>query len=324
MHLGCRQPVARVGDARLYINEGHAECRKISALLCLGGNRRAARDPLAIAKALVIAEQEHLVAPAAPPAEPPNWFCLSGSRSRAKKFRASSLSLRRNSYSVPCNWLVPDLVMIEVFDPLVPPYSGGAVCVRILNSSMAYHRQPERVAAESHPVDHPRAIDQEVVRLGPLPVRRIGMAAAPRSAMRGDARRHRHHARLQQSELREGTAVQRQVRCLASRDSVAQHVRRRLHRDAFRDTSITSCFEATSRRISSRSASPTLTFTSEMDSANAPANHFETIGTYRHGDKNELAIRGGGRSSAHVPCLAISARAFAPATGRLMPSTTRP
>src|ERR1035438_8397254 len=45
-------------------------------------------------------------------------------------------SLRRNSNAEPCNWLVPDLVMMLTTDPLFRPYSAGNWDCR-LNSSMA-------------------------------------------------------------------------------------------------------------------------------------------------------------------------------------------
>ena len=85
-----------------------------------------------------------------PPAVPPNWFrfrtpradpgidCpVTGStRSRSKKLRASSFSLRRNSKTEPCKLLVPDLVTTFTTAPENRPYSGSKEFVINRNSWM--------------------------------------------------------------------------------------------------------------------------------------------------------------------------------------------
>src|SRR5438309_1828688 len=52
-----------------------------------------------------------------PPTAKPYWFRRVGGLSVAKKFRAFSLSLRKNSHRAPCNRLVPDFVTTLVIAP---------------------------------------------------------------------------------------------------------------------------------------------------------------------------------------------------------------
>jgi len=47
----------------------------------------------------------------------PYWFCLYGGFVMSKKFRASSLSLRKNSQNAPCSEFVPDRVMTFTLAP---------------------------------------------------------------------------------------------------------------------------------------------------------------------------------------------------------------
>src|SRR5579864_7358539 len=71
-----------------------------------------------------------------PPTAKPYWFRRVVGRSEAKKFRAFSLSLRKNSHAAPCSWLVPDFVTTLVMAPGFLPNSAEKVLVWILNSSM--------------------------------------------------------------------------------------------------------------------------------------------------------------------------------------------
>ncbi len=54
-----------------------------------------------------------------------------------------------------------------------------------------------------------RAINQEIVGFGPLPIYRVRLAVAQRSSGLLQARRDRSHTRLQQTKLREVPAIQR-------------------------------------------------------------------------------------------------------------------
>src|SRR5260370_35368003 len=75
------------------------------------------------------------------PSDPPNWLNLNGGRALPARFAnqslALSLSLRRNSYSVACGSLVPDLVMTLKIPPDARPYSALKLLVSTLNSSTA-------------------------------------------------------------------------------------------------------------------------------------------------------------------------------------------
>ena len=81
---------------------------------------------------------------------PPNWLRFSAPRaesgivwpdtgsikSRSKKLRESSLSLRRNSKIEPCKALVPDLVTTLTTAPENRPYSASKAFVSSRNSWM--------------------------------------------------------------------------------------------------------------------------------------------------------------------------------------------
>ena len=84
-------------------------------------------------------------------------------------------------------------------------------------------RQLERVAAV-HAVHVLRAVDQIHVLLGPHAVHRVGLALPQAAAGRGDAGRQRRDAGLQQPELREVAAVERQIDQLAAGDDAAERV----------------------------------------------------------------------------------------------------
>src|SRR5713226_10524120 len=71
-----------------------------------------------------------------PPNVPPNWFCLSSGRRRSRKPLALNNWLRRNSYTLPCKALVPDLVTTLITAPELRPYSASKVFVRTRNSAM--------------------------------------------------------------------------------------------------------------------------------------------------------------------------------------------
>ena len=88
-------------------------------------------------------------------------------------------------------------------------------------------RQLQRVAAV-HAVHVLRAVDEVDVLLGPHAVDRVGLALTQRSAGRGDAGGERRDAGLQQPELGEVAAVERQVDDLAAGDDAAERVARRV------------------------------------------------------------------------------------------------
>ena len=96
--------------------------------------------------------------------------------------RVSSASLRKNSYTVPCSALPPLRVTTLVVDPVLPPYSGGAVLVRIRNSAIASIGILESVPAV-HTIYVLRAIEQKVVALGTLAVHRVRLALAEGTAL---------------------------------------------------------------------------------------------------------------------------------------------
>ncbi len=90
-------------------------------------------------------------------------------------------------------------------------------------------RQLERVAAV-HAVDVLRAVDQVDVLLGPHAVDRVGLALPQAAARGGHAGRERRDAGLQQPELREVAAVERQIDELAAGDDAAERVAWRCRR----------------------------------------------------------------------------------------------
>src|SRR5262249_61955760 len=68
-----------------------------------------------------------------PPGLPPYWFCLYGCTRVSKKLRASATSLRRNSNSVPCIWLVPERV-VSLMDAPAPRLDASKLDERTENS----------------------------------------------------------------------------------------------------------------------------------------------------------------------------------------------
>jgi len=54
----------------------------------------------------------------------------------SKKFAASRALLRKNSYALPWNWLVPERVTALMTPPEVLPYSADILLVSTENSSM--------------------------------------------------------------------------------------------------------------------------------------------------------------------------------------------
>src|SRR5262245_49012829 len=69
-----------------------------------------------------------------PPKVPPNWLRFSVSWLAAKKLRAFKEPLRRNSNTLPWNWLVPDFVTAFTVAPGCRPYRAESVLVCTLNS----------------------------------------------------------------------------------------------------------------------------------------------------------------------------------------------
>ena len=73
-----------------------------------------------------------------PPAVAPNWFWINcGFTDGAKKFRAFSLWLRRNSQAVACRSLVPERVTTLKIDPALRPYSAVKLLLSTLTSRSA-------------------------------------------------------------------------------------------------------------------------------------------------------------------------------------------
>src|ERR1017187_4705663 len=79
-----------------------------------------------------------------PPKLPPNWFCLYEGFVGAKKFLASSFSLRRNSNSEPWNSLVPLLVTKLITPPAVRPMPLACQKVRIGGACVSSSHDPNR------------------------------------------------------------------------------------------------------------------------------------------------------------------------------------
>ena len=142
---------------------------------------------------------------------------LAPRRSCARRTRRSAGTRRRCRGS----WLLPPRVTTLVVAPPVPPYSGGALCVRIRNSAIASTGILQREAAV-HAVHVLRAVDEIDVLLGPHAVHGIGLTLAQRPAGRRDAGGQRRDAGLQQAELREVAAVQRQIDELAAGDDACR------------------------------------------------------------------------------------------------------
>ena len=82
------------------------------------------------------------------------------------------------------------------------------------------HRRSQGVSAVDS-IDVAAAIEQVVVRLRPRAVDRVRLAAARDAACLRQARRHRSDTRLEQTELRQIAAVQRQIDRLFLEDHVA-------------------------------------------------------------------------------------------------------
>jgi len=79
--------------------------------------------------------------------------------------------------------LVPERVMMFVVEPVLWPNSALAVCVKMRNSVIASTGGSNTKTAV-HSVEVVGAIDQEIIRLWPLAIHRIGLAVAQRSARR--------------------------------------------------------------------------------------------------------------------------------------------
>jgi len=76
--------------------------------------------------------------------------------------------------------------------------------------------------ASIHAIKVVRTVDQEVIRLRPLTIDRVGLAVAQGSAGFGKAGREGYHARLQQTELRKIAAVQWKFENVAFADRFAE------------------------------------------------------------------------------------------------------
>jgi hypothetical protein len=161
-----------------------------------------------------------------PPMVPPNWCWSSGSTSREKELVEAAVEL---------------VAAGARHDRGGGPAGAAIFRWRTLGQDAelddGVDRQLECVAAV-HAVGVLGAVDQIHVLLGPHAVDGVGLALAERSAGCGDAGRQRRDAGLEQPELGEVAAVQRQVDDLASGDDAAEGVGRsidQLARAADRD-----------------------------------------------------------------------------------------
>src|SRR3954447_20858055 len=97
--------------------------------------------PLRRAKFSHDVKKKNLSLTTGPPAVIPYWFCvkeLRGTPDRLlKKSFAFSTRLRRNSYALPWNWFVPDLVAMLTTPPEKRPNSGVTELLSTRNSWIA-------------------------------------------------------------------------------------------------------------------------------------------------------------------------------------------
>src|SRR5579863_4897905 len=102
---------------------------------------------------------------------------------------------------------------------------------RVRQNSKFRDRIDRRLNDESsvHIVEIVRAVDKEIVRLGPLSIDGVSLSVAQASARFRKARRDRHNAWLQQTKLGKIATVQRQVQHIPLIDGFAKTRDRSFH-----------------------------------------------------------------------------------------------
>ena len=100
-----------------------------------------------------------------PPTVPPKLLYRFFGRIGAKKFRASSLSFRKNSNSVPWNALLPDLVTMFTCAPPFRPYSAEYALRSMRTSAMASRSHHGEIVAIER-VDIAATIERPIIRTG--------------------------------------------------------------------------------------------------------------------------------------------------------------
>jgi hypothetical protein len=105
--------------------------------------------------------------------------------------------------------------------PLFEPYSGRR---RVRENPELLNGVDRCTYTEAavHPVHIAGAVEQIVVRLGPLPVHGKSLRGFDRAARGSQAVRQRYDTGLQQAELSEVPAIERQVHDLLLRDGLTQ------------------------------------------------------------------------------------------------------
>ncbi len=126
---------------------------------------------------------------------------------------ALSTLLRKNSYTLPCRSLVPDLVTTLTTEPELRPYSASKVLVRTRNSCNAVRRWLNRRQVGEQIVGV-AAIDAEIVGAPAATIHRNRTRAVASVNERIARPNCRHHARLQLQKLISVARVERQVRHL--------------------------------------------------------------------------------------------------------------
>ena len=223
------------GRRNLVIGNRHAACGKIYQRHRHAGevalpflrrrHRRGGRQPLTVAEALVVAEEERAVR------------AQRSARGRAELMLVQRLDFAREEVARVERVVAHELVgaAVQLVAPAARHHArrcagGAAVFGRGALRQDAelgdrIDRDLQRIAAV-HAVHVLRAVHQVDVLLRPHAVDGVGLALPQRSTGGRHPGGERRHAGLQQPELREVAAVQRQVDELASGHDAPQGVRR--------------------------------------------------------------------------------------------------
>ena len=220
----CRNLVSRNGHAaRREVDQRHTKIREIALPLPGRRHRRARGRPLIVAEAFVVAEEHHAVLLERTAHRAAELILLE----RLDDVREVVLRVER----VVAHELVEVAVVLIAPRPRHHARRRAAGASELRRRALRedaelrhrVHRQLQRVAAV-HPVDVLRTVHQVDVLLRPHAVDRVRLSLAQAAARRRHAGGQGRDAGLQQPELREVAAVQRQVEDLAPAHHRAQCV----------------------------------------------------------------------------------------------------
>ena len=223
-----RQLIAGKWDAASgQVEERRAERREIPDSFLRGGNRGCRRDALFVAEAFIVAEEKRPIRL--------QWSAERG----AKLILVERLDLAREE--VACvEHVVPDEVVhaaIEAVAAAASHDAGRRSAGAPIFRGSTLRQDPElgdRIDGNPygetsvHAVHVLRTVHEIDVLLRTHAVDGVGLTLAQRPSGRRHAGSEWRDARLQQAELREVSAVQRQVDELASRDHTSQRIGRRV------------------------------------------------------------------------------------------------